>query len=116
MASLRCDGSPPDSTAKIPAPTTSIKLPPREKAPGRLSVPPSSPGFPVVPGPPTQLESLPRLAGQLVQLIARSLQSATHSSMLPLMSNAPHTDLQLDREPVSAGLIPVVTHVVAPSS
>jgi hypothetical protein len=69
----------------------------------------------VAPGPPTQLRSLPKVAGQLVQLTELSPQSATHSSTLPIMSNAPHTDLQLDREPVSAGPTPVVTHVVEPT-
>jgi len=64
----------------------------------------------------TQLKSLPRLAGQFVQLTELSAQSATHSFTLPIMSNAPHTDLQLDREPVFAGSAPGVTHVVEPSS
>src|SRR5262249_30867661 len=50
------------------------------------------------------------------QLVERSPQSATHSSTLPTMSKAPHTDAQLGREPVSAGSSPVVTQVVAPSS
>src|SRR5262249_50521636 len=36
-------------------------------------------------------------------LVFRSAQSATHSSTLPTMSNTPHADLQLDREPVGDG-------------
>src|SRR5262249_32612490 len=113
MEGLRCDGSGPALTAKTPAPVPSKKAPPRTKAPGRLSVPLCPPGSP---GPPTQLKSLPRLAGQFVQLTAVSAQSATHSFTLPTMSNAPHTDWQLDREPVFAGSAPVVTHVVVRSS
>src|SRR5262249_27540530 len=35
---------------------------------------------------------------------------------LPIMSNAPHTDLQLDREPVLAMTLLMVAHVVEPSS
>jgi hypothetical protein len=54
--------------------------------------------------------------GQFVQAIERSAQSPTHSFTLPTMSNAPQTDLQLAREPVSAGPAELVTHVVAPSS
>src|SRR5215471_13339338 len=116
MDGLRCDGSGPALTAKTPAPVPSKKPPPRTKAPGKLNVPLCSPGFPVVPGPPTQLKSLPRLAGQFVQLTERSAQSPTHSSTLPIMSNAPHTDLQLDREPVLAMTLLMVAHVVEPSS
>src|SRR5262249_7724693 len=79
-------------TAKTPASVWSEKLPPRTNAPGKLSVPLCPPGFPVVPGPPPQLRSLPKVAGQLVQLTELSPQPATHSWTLPIMSNAPHTD------------------------
>jgi hypothetical protein len=39
-----------------------------------------------------------------------SVQSATHSSTFPTMSNTPHADLQFDRDPVLTGLpvLPVV--------
>ena len=83
MEGLRCDGSGPALTAKTPAPVPSKKPPPRTNAPGRLNAPLCSPGFPVVPGPPTQLKSLPRLAGQFVQLTELSAQSATHTRALP---------------------------------
>src|SRR5262245_10604104 len=116
MVLLLSDGFVPASTMKVPAPAPSAKLPPRVNAPGRLSVPLSSPGLKVVPGPPTQLRSPPRLAGQLVQLTERSAQSATHSATFPIMSSAPHADRQLAREPVSAGSTEFVTHVIAPSS
>src|SRR5262245_12338061 len=115
ITELRCEGSAPDSTAKTPAAAPSMTLPPREKAPGRLNVPLVSSAIPVVPGPPTQLESAPKFAGQFVQATERSPQSATHSSTLPIMSNAPQRDLQLEREPVSTRA-PVVAHVVAWSS
>src|SRR5438094_112869 len=36
--------------------------------------------------------------------VARSAQSATHSSTFPTMSNTPQLDLQFDREPVFTGL------------
>ena len=66
---------------------------------------------PVVPGPPRQLKSPPRLAAQFVQL------TAIGPIADPLVGVADHVelapqDLQLDREPVSAGPTPVVTHVV----
>src|SRR5262249_61711630 len=53
---------------------------------------------------------------QSVQLFARSLQSATHSDRFPTMSNVPQLDLQLERDPVFAGLAEFVAHVVVPSS
>src|SRR5262249_59630244 len=107
----RCDGSGPAVTANTPAPVPSKKSPPRTNAPGRLNVPLCPPGSP---GPPTQLRSLPRLAGQLVQLAEVSPQSATHSFTFPIMSNAPHTDWQLDREPGFAGSPPLGTPLVQP--
>src|SRR5262249_4990268 len=116
MVGLFCDGLVPESTAKTPASVPSDELPPRTNAPGKLRLPLSAPGLPVVPGPPKQLKSPPNVAGQLVQETERSAQSATHSLTFPIMSNAPHPDLQPGREPVPAGPCAWVTHVVAPSS
>ncbi len=79
-------------------------------------MPLSSPGLPVVPGPPTQLKSPSKVAGQFVQLTERSPQSETHSFTFPIMSNTPQADLQLSREPVSAGPAEFVTQVVEASS
>jgi len=53
---------------------------------------------------------------QSAQLLAMSLQSATHSHTFPTMSKVPQPDLQLDRDPVFAGLAEFLTHVVVPSS
>src|SRR5919204_5846520 len=80
-------------TAKPPAAVPRLQGPPRSNAPGRYGLP----------GPPTQLWSPPKPEGQLVQLFAKSPQSATHSHSFPTMSNAPQLDLQLLREPVFTG-------------
>ena len=99
------------TTANTPAfaVTATPKKPPRRNAPGKLLKP--------NPGPPTQLVSLPKAAGQDPQLFARSPQSATHSETFPTMSKAPQADLQLDRDPVfvAFNVLPVL-HSVLPSS
>src|SRR5262245_31357799 len=115
IALLRSEGNPPASTANTPAAVPSSQLPPRFSAPGRLRVPAVSSAMPVVPGPPKQLKSPPKSDGQLVQETARSAQSATHSFTFPTMSNTPQADVQLVREPVSAGPTSV-TQVLEPSS
>src|SRR5262245_7653842 len=113
-------GSKTERTAKTPALGPSNQEPPRTNAPGRLPKP-----FALdEPSPPKQLRSLPARGTpttgvcvvQFAQLFARSLQSATHSSTFPTMSNAPQLDLQLERDPVSTGPIEFVAHVVVPSS
>src|SRR5262245_61619961 len=114
-------GSKTERTAKTPALGPSNQEPPRTNAPGRLPKP-----FALdEPSPPKQLRSLPARGTpttvlcvvQSAQLFARSLQSATHSSTFPTMSNAPQLDLQLDRDPVFTGLmVELVAHVVVPSS
>src|SRR5262249_9460738 len=80
------DGATSARAAKTPANWPSVQCPPRKNAPGRLAEPPP-------PVPPKQLASKPGTPDALVQsvqvLVARSAQSATHSSTLPTMSNAP---------------------------
>jgi hypothetical protein len=46
----------------------------------------------------------PGVVIQSVEFTARSLQSATHSSTFPIMSNAPQFDLHAERDPVLAWL------------
>src|SRR6266581_6309628 len=87
-----CDASMPASTLKTPVLEPSSKSPPRRHAPGRFEN--------GLPGPPTQLWSLPKPAGQLVQCCAKSPHSATRSHSFPTMSNAPQLDLQFARLPV----------------
>src|SRR5262245_39199118 len=60
--------------------------------------------------------SLAKPPGQRVQSFARSDQSPTHSCTSPTMSKTPQLDLQLLRDPVPAGPVEFVTHVVEPSS
>src|SRR5579884_3153848 len=115
MASPESDGLKPPKTAKTPAFVPVNQLPPRINAPGILWF-----GWPPLsPGPPKQLTSPPARPVwlvQSVQLCLISAQSATHSSTLPTMSNAPHFETQAERAPVLAGFGELVTHVVAPSS
>src|SRR5262249_56205522 len=78
------------------------KLQPRGRRAGRAAAVAPGP-----PGPPKQLSATPGMPAdvvQSVQLLAWSVQSATHSSTFPIMSNAPHADLQLERDPVSDGV------------
>src|SRR5438034_1013800 len=90
------DGSLPENTAKTPANEPTSQSPPRINAPGIWLPPP-------LPFPPKQLKSLPGRPVCVVQSVhpplARSAQSATHSSTLPIMSNTPQLDLQFVREP-----------------
>src|SRR2546429_2361730 len=119
MKPVEADGTKRAFTAKTPANVKSNQAPPRNDAPGMLLKFPVSPALPVFPGPPKQLSSppaIPAVVVQSVQFVARSLQSATHSSTFPTMSNTPQLDLHLAREPVSTGAGESVTHVVDLSS
>src|SRR5262249_8321511 len=100
MNCSKSDGTRSALTVKTPA--SEPKLPPRISAAGSEPAVPPSP-----PGPPKHLSSTPGMPAdvvQSVQLLAWSAQSATHSSTFPIMSNAPHADLQLERDPVSDGV------------
>src|SRR5262249_61039322 len=97
MKGLKNDGSLLATTAKTPASVKKAKSPPRCNAPGIFGLP----------SPPKQIWSPPGRPNAVVAsvqpLVFRSAQSATHSSTLPTMSNTPHADLQLDRDPAADG-------------
>ena len=81
------------------------KPPPRSSAPGILAVSPVPPQKPLpLPLPPKQLKSWVDVKPWVVQSVqwtlAKSVQSATHSAVLPTMSKTPQLDLQFDRDPV----------------
>src|SRR5215468_641646 len=110
MKDSKSDGTRPALTAKTPA--NEPKLPPRINAAGSEEA-----VAPVPPGPPKQLKSPPGMPAdvvQSVQLLAWSAQSATHSSTFPTMSNAPHAEVQFERDPVSEGapVFPTLQSVV----
>ena len=60
--------------------------------------------------------SLLENGAQLPQIVERGIHSATHSTTLPTMSNAPTSDTQFERLPVRTVLGPPRRHVVLPSS
>src|SRR5262249_53785009 len=100
MNCSKSDGTRSALTVKTPA--SEPKLPPRISAAGSEAAVPPSP-----PGPRKQRAAspwMPAHAVPAVQVLAWAAQSATHSSTFPIMSNAPHADLQLERDPVFDGV------------